>query len=54
MKWTCFAATGPGHFAVIESTVSSSVYQSILGADVRPRAPQLKLAQDWVMRQGND
>ena len=28
--WACFAATGPGHLAVIESIINSSVYQSIL------------------------
>jgi len=32
MFWACFEATGPGHIAVTESTISSSVCQSILGA----------------------
>ena len=36
MMWACSAATGPGHLAVIESTMNSSVYQSILESDVRP------------------
>ena len=30
MIWACSAATEPGHLAVIESTMNSSVYQSIL------------------------
>jgi len=36
MLWACSAATGPGHLAVIESTMNSSVDQSILESDVRP------------------
>ena len=36
MIWACSAATGPGHLAVIESTVNSCVYQSILESNVRP------------------
>ena len=30
MMQTCFAATGPGHLAAVESPMNSSVYQSIL------------------------
>ena len=30
MIWTCSAATGPGHLAVIESTMNSFVFQAIL------------------------
>ena len=36
MIWACFAVTGPGHLAVIESTMNSSVYQSIPESNVRP------------------
>ena len=36
MMWACFAATGPGHLAVIESIMNFSGYQSILESDVRP------------------
>jgi len=28
--WVCSAATGPGHLAIIKSTLSSPLYQSIL------------------------
>ena len=41
--WACSAATGPGHLAVIESTMNSSGYQSIPESNVRPSVPQLKL-----------
>ena len=34
MIWACFVATGPGHRAVIESTMNSSVYQSILASSI--------------------
>ena len=30
MIWVCLSATGPGHLAVIESTMNSDVYQRIL------------------------
>ena len=43
MVWAYFAATGPGLLAVIESTMNSSVYQSILESNVRPSFRQLKL-----------
>jgi len=36
MMWACSAATGPGHLAVIESTMNSSVCQNTLESDVRP------------------
>jgi len=38
MMWACSAATGPGHLAVTESTMNSSVYQSILESNVKPAA----------------
>ncbi len=47
-------ATGPGHLTVIESTMNSSVYQSILESNVRTSVQQLKLSQYWVMQQDND
>jgi len=36
MIQVCFAAKGLGHFAVTESNMNSSVYQSILESKVRP------------------
>ncbi|MEE6515924.1 hypothetical protein FKM82_025084 [Ascaphus truei] len=50
MIWACFAATGPGNLAVIESTMNSSVYQSILESNVRPSVRQLKLGRNWVIQ----
>ncbi|XP_016350301.1 uncharacterized protein LOC107695035 [Sinocyclocheilus anshuiensis] len=47
-------ATGPGHLTVIESTMNSSVSQSILESCVRPSVRQLKLGQYWVMQPDND
>ena len=41
--WARFAAMGPGHVAVIDSTMNSSVYQSILESNVRPSVRHLKL-----------
>lgn len=35
MIWVRFATTGHGHLVVIESTVDSSVYQSILESNIR-------------------
>jgi len=35
MIWACFAAEGPGHLAVIESTMNFSVYQSIVESNMR-------------------
>jgi len=49
MIWACSAATGPGHLAVIEFTMNSSVYQSILESNVRPSVWQLKLGWNWVI-----
>ena len=43
MIWAGSAATVPGHLAVIESTLNSSGYQSILELNVRPSVRQLKL-----------
>jgi len=54
MIWPCSAATGPGHFVVIESTMNSSVYQSILESNVSPSVWQLKLESKWFMQQDND
>ena len=53
MIWACFAATGPGPLAVIESTMNASVYQSILKSNVRPSVQQPILGQNWVMQQDN-
>lgn len=35
MSWVCFAATGPGHLALTESTVKSSEYQSVLRSNAK-------------------
>lgn len=43
MFWICSAATGSGHLTVSESTMSSSVDQSNLEANMTPHAGQLKL-----------
>ncbi len=44
--WAWFVTTGPGHLTVIELTMNSSVYQSILQSNVRTSIQQLKLGQD--------
>lgn len=36
MIWASFAATGPGHFAAIESTINPALNQNILKINVRP------------------
>lgn len=35
MIQACFAATGPRHLVVLESTMNSSVYQSIIESNMR-------------------
>lgn len=40
-----FAVTGPGHLAVIELTINSSIYQSSVESNMRPFIQQLKLAE---------
>uniref|UniRef100_A0AAY4F020 Tc1-like transposase DDE domain-containing protein n=1 Tax=Denticeps clupeoides TaxID=299321 RepID=A0AAY4F020_9TELE len=54
MVWGCFAASGPGRFAVIDGTMNSTVYQKILKENVRPSVRQLKLKRSWVLQQDND
>lgn len=51
MIWVCFAATGHVHLAVTESTMKSSVYQSVLELNVQF---QLNLGWNWVTKQIND
>jgi len=46
MIWACFAATGPGLLAVFQSTINSSVYQSM-------SVWQLTVGREWVMQQDN-
>ncbi|KAK3514798.1 hypothetical protein QTP70_032196, partial [Hemibagrus guttatus] len=54
MVWGCFAASGPGRFAVINGTMNSAVYQKILKENVRPSVCDLKLKRTWVLQQDND
>ena len=54
MVWGCFAASGPGHLAVIDGTMNSAVYQKILKENVRPSVPALKLKGSWVVQQDNN
>ncbi len=51
MVWGCFAASGPGRFAVINGTMNSAVYQKILKDNVRPSVRDLKLKRTWVLQQ---
>jgi len=48
-----FAATGPGHLAVIEPAMTS-VYQSILESNVKPSFQQQMLGCNQVMKQHHD
>ena len=50
----CFAASLPGHLAIIEGTMNSKVYQDILQENIRAAVHDLKLKRVWVMRQDND
>ena len=50
----CSAATGPGHLAIIESAINSSVYQSIPESNMWPSVWLLKLVWKWVTQQDND
>ncbi len=49
MVWGCFAAAGPGWFAIIDGTMNSALYQKILKENVRPSVCDLKLKCTWVM-----
>lgn len=40
MNWICFVAKGLGNFPVIELTMNSSVFQSVLESNVRPSKTQ--------------
>lgn len=42
MVWGCFAAAGPGHLTIIESTMNSAVYQRVLEEHVRPSVKKIK------------
>jgi len=53
MIWACFAATGPGHLAVIESTMNSSGYQSIL-EKCEAICPTAKAGLKLAHQQDND
>ncbi|MGH0158770.1 UNVERIFIED_CONTAM: hypothetical protein FKN15_044380 [Acipenser sinensis] len=54
MVWGCFAASGPGQLAIIDTTMNSALYQKILEENIRPSVYELKLNQKWVMQQDND
>ncbi len=54
MVWGCFAASGPGRFAIIDGTMNSAVYQKILKENIWPSVCDLKLKRTWVMKQDND
>ncbi|XP_075444851.1 uncharacterized protein LOC142488342 isoform X3 [Ascaphus truei] len=54
MVWGCFAASGPGRLAIIDTTMNSALYQKILEENVGPSVCELKLNQKWVMQQEND
>lgn len=49
-----FAVTGTGDPAVIEWTMNSYEYQSIVDSNVWPCLRQLKLGPHWVMHLDND
>lgn len=54
MVWGCSAASGPGRLAVIDVTMNSALYHTILKENVRPSVCDLKLKHIWVMQQDND
>lgn len=41
--WSCFASSGPEHFAVIEGIMNSNHYQDILQDNVRAIVPGLNI-----------
>ena len=41
MIWACFATTGPGHFAVTESTMNSTVDQSVIESRIPSTAAKI-------------
>ena len=54
MVWGCFAASGPGHIAIIDGKMNSQVYQDISQDNIRISVRQLKRNRSWVMQQDND
>ncbi len=54
MFWGCFAFSEPGRLAIIDGTINSAVYQTILKENVRLSVCDLKLKRTWVMQQDND
>uniref|UniRef100_A0A3B1KFI9 Tc1-like transposase DDE domain-containing protein n=1 Tax=Astyanax mexicanus TaxID=7994 RepID=A0A3B1KFI9_ASTMX len=55
MVWGCFAVLGPGQLDVIDGTMNSAVYQTILEKEsIRPSVRDLKLRCTWVLQQDND
>lgn len=49
----CFAASGTGQLALIDSTMNSA-YQWMLEDNGRPSVQKLKLNQKWTFQQDND
>lgn len=49
MIQACFAATGPRHLVVLESTMNSSVYQSIIESNMRLSVWQFDLVWNWMI-----
>lgn len=49
----CFAASGTGQLALIDSTMNSA-NQRMLEDNVRPSVQKLKLNQKWTFQQDNN
>jgi hypothetical protein len=54
MVWGCFATSGPGQHAIIESTMNSILYHGILEEKVRPSVKKIQLNRTWILQQDND
>ncbi|KAF7653153.1 hypothetical protein LDENG_00086450 [Lucifuga dentata] len=50
----CFAASGPGQFAMIEGNMNSALYQKNLKENVLSSVCDLKLKCNWVIQQDKD
>lgn len=48
--WGCFTTKGSGHFAIIESTLNSSLFQRILEEGVRPSDNKSLAESGWCNR----
>lgn len=54
MVWDCFSTSGLRQLAVIESTIHSSSYWSVLDEKVRPSVQKLELNQKWFYQHYNN